>query len=106
MLTNKEPWPRRKARDVGNEVCDPHSDRGGKGVPGMPGFPGLDIFPGKNFRDFGNRALSRKETGIRDYHFNREVGNALFCTMGTLGIAEFFSGNPGSDTLLTPTPLF
>ena len=63
---------------------------GNKGVPGIPGIPGLDIFPGENFRDFGNRALFRKETGIRDYHLNREVGNALFSLWERWELTIFF----------------
>ena len=73
----------------------------GKGVPGIQGIPGLDIFPGKNFRDFGNRALSQKERESGIIIFNREVGNALFCSMGTLGISEIFSGDPGLGTHLS-----
>ena len=70
--------------------CSSQGISGGRGK-GFPGILGLGLFLEGKFRDLGTEPFpGRWESEIKI--FNREVGNALLCTMGTLEIV-IISGN-------------
>ena len=67
-------------------------------------IPILGLFPGKKGPGFRQQSPFPEVNRNSGFIFNREVGNSLFWTMGTLGIAIIPGKNCGNLELDTPYP--